>query len=321
MKMTSSYLVKIFFLFWIGFIVVSCHENGNSIIEKTQFEIEAAKINFGKKLFFERQLSNDNSISCSDCHRPNYAFADTVAFSRGVSGHHSRRNSSTLLNIGNSPVFMFDGHIKTLEMQAIVPIQDSNEMGSRMSRLIQRLGSIKEYQQISKTIYKRKFDAFVLTRALASYQKSLVSEGSRFDAFYNGDSTALSYEEADGWRLFSEILNCTSCHPAPNFTTYKTENNGIYKDGDSDMGRFTINNDSSEIGFFKVPTLRNIALTSPYMHNGSITNLSGILEHYLEIDHVHPNTSKLLKKKSLSEQEKENITIFLEALTDTLFVY
>ena len=321
MKMTSSYLVKIFFLFWIGFIVVSCHENGNSIIEKTQFEIEAAKINFGKKLFFERQLSNDNSISCSDCHRPNYAFADTVAFSRGVSGHHSRRNSSTLLNIGNSPVFMFDGHIKTLEMQAIVPIQDSNEMGSRMSRLIQRLGSIKEYQQISKTIYKRKFDAFVLTRALASYQKSLVSKGSRFDAFYNGDSTALSYEEADGWRLFSEILNCTSCHPAPNFTTYKTENNGIYKDGDSDMGRFTINNDSSEIGFFKVPTLRNIALTSPYMHNGSITNLSGILEHYLEIDHVHPNTSKLLKKKSLSEQEKENITIFLEALTDTLFVY
>ena len=321
MKMTSSYLAKILFLFWLGFIVVSCHENGNSIVEKTQFEIEEAKINFGKKLFFDRQLSNDNSISCSDCHRPNYAFADTVAFSRGVSGHHSIRNSSTLLNIGDSPVFMFDGHIKTLEMQAIVPIQDSNEMGSRMSRLIQRLGSIKEYQQISKTIYKRKFDAFVLTRALASYQKSLVSKGSRFDAFFNGDSTALSYEEADGWRLFSEILNCTSCHPAPNFTTYKTENNGVYKDGDSDMGRFKINNDSSEIGFFKVPTLRNIALTSPYMHNGSITNLSGILEHYLEIDHVHPNTSMLLKKKSLSEQEKENITIFLEALTDTLFVY
>ena len=318
MKKNSSYLVSVLFLIYLGFIVVSCNENGNPIIEKSQLDLE--KVKFGEKLFFDKRLSQDNSISCSDCHLPNFAFADTVAFSSGVLGHHSSRNSPTLINIGDSPVFMFDGHVRTLEMQAIVPIQDSNEMGIRMSTLIKRLGEIKEYQHLAQTIYNRNFDAFVLTRSLAAYQKTLISTGSRFDAFYNGDSTALNASEQEGWALFSKTLNCASCHPAPNFTTYRTENNGVYKLGDSDMGRFRINNDSSEIGFFKVPTLRNIAITSPYMHNGSINNLAGILEHYLELNHGHPNTSSLIKTKVLTEQEKENVISFLLTLTDSLFV-
>ncbi len=278
------------------------------------------KIELGRKLFFDKRLSSDETISCSSCHLPEFAFTDRKKLSDGVEGRKTQRNSPSILNAGYLPTVMFDAHLKTLELQVIVPIQEHVEMDMNMVNLIRRLKNIDDYNESAKRIYNREFDAYVLTRSISAFERSLISQNSRYDQYSAGNKKALSKDEIQGWKLFSEVLHCIKCHPAPSFTNYLPENNGLYLDYGSDLGRFRIFNDSNDIGKFKVPSLRNIALTFPYMHDGSLESLDAVLEHYQSGGKAHPNKNKIIQPFQLTDLQTMQLKKFLFSLTDTSYM-
>lgn len=279
------------------------------------------KVELGRKLFFDKRLSIDNTVACANCHIPEYAFTDRMRRSTGVEGRKTDRNSPTLLNSAWLSTIMFDAHLESLERQVIVPIQEHNEMNITVGALVDKLNQIPEYREAAQKIYDRDFDAWVLTRSISAFERSLISQNSRFDQFYYGkNEKAISKSEKRGWKLFSEMLYCTECHAPPHFTNYQAECNGLYEDYGSDQGRFRIHHDSLDIGKFKVPTLRNIALTYPYMHDGSRWSLEDVLDHYMKGGEDHFNKSPIIKSFSLSKEEKNDLIHFLESLTDTSYL-
>jgi cytochrome c peroxidase len=280
-----------------------------------------AKIELGRKLFFDTRLSNGDEIACVNCHRPEFAFTDRIPKAQGVQGRQTERNSPSLLNAGYLPTAMFDAHLESLERQAIVPIQEHVEMDMNMKVLLEKLRTIPEYTKAAKEIFNREFDAWVLTRSLAAFQRSLVSLDSRFDKFYyQNNQSALNASEKRGWKVFSDKLYCTECHAPPMFTNYQPINNGLYSDYGEDKGRFRIHHDSTDIGKFKVPSLRNISLTYPYMHDGSMSGLDDVIEHYAKGGNPHINKDERIVPFSISEKEKDDLLNFFEALTDTSYM-
>jgi cytochrome c peroxidase len=283
--------------------------------------LTAEKIAIGKQLFFDKRLSRDQSISCASCHVPEFAFTDRKKVSDGVGGGKTDRNSPSLLNSAYLKTVMFDAHLTSLEMQAIVPIQEHVEMDMKMGDLIERLKNIPEYKNAALKIFNRDFDAWVLTRSLAAFQRSLISSNSPFDRYYyKNEKKAIGVEAKRGWKIFSEKLYCTQCHPAPYFTTFKAESNGLYQDYGLDQGRFRIFHDTADMGKFKVPSLRNIELTYPYMHDGSMISIDQIIEHYMKGGESHFNKNTVIKPFVLSRQEKEDLKAFLKSLTDTSYM-
>jgi cytochrome c peroxidase len=278
------------------------------------------KAELGRKLFFDKRLSLDGTVSCASCHDPHKAFTDQLATSIGIKGQRTERNAPSVLNSGFLKTVMFDAHLKTLELQVIVPLQEPTEMGHNMKKLIPQLRAIPEYQAAAQKIFQRDFDAFVLTRSIGAFERSLVSMKSRFDQYQAGNKKALSKDEQAGWKLFSEKLYCIQCHPAPYFTTFEAANNGLYLDYGKDKGRFRINLDSSDIGKFKIPSLRNSELTFPYMHDGSLENIDKVIEHYIKGGKKHPLQDKRIVPFELTTKERKQLTLFLKALTDTSYL-
>lgn len=275
----------------------------------------------GKKLFFDRRLSSDESISCAFCHKPGMAFTDQEIVSEGVKGRRTLRNSPSLFNAGLLKTVMFDAHLPSLEMQAIVPIQEETEMDMKMTDLIPKLRKVEEYQQAAQKIFHRDFDAFVLTRSIAAFERTLISQNSRFDQFYrDNNKNALTQQEKEGWKLFSEVLYCTKCHPAPNFTTFEAENNGLYTDYGKDQGRFRIANDSTQRGKFKIPSLRNIEYTFPYMHDGSKATIEEVIQHYEKGGEAHPLKSKTIQPFTLNKKQRKQLKAFLYSLSDLSYL-
>jgi cytochrome c peroxidase len=278
------------------------------------------KVALGKALFFDKRLSIDESISCASCHNPAFAFTDQKKVSTGVEARMVERNAPSLLNSAFLQTVMFDAHLASLEVQVLVPIQEHTEMDIPMNELLKRLRKIEKYQQAAKSIFNRDFDAYVLTRSMAAFERSLISMNSRFDQYQQGKKSALTKEEERGWDLFSNQLYCTKCHPAPYFTTFVAENNGLYTEYGEDKGRFRIHGDTSDIGKFKVPSLRNIELTFPYMHDGSFMDLDKVLKHYSRGGVGHPNQNKVIRPFVLSEKDKKAVKAFLFSLTDTSYM-
>jgi cytochrome c peroxidase len=315
-----------FTLFSIGAFIVPFFMVKNSIeIKKIAKEIDRTKeqltIHLGEKLFFEKRLSINNTVSCATCHVPKFAFTDRKKVSEGVYGRKTERNSPSLLNSYKLKTVMYDAHLPTLEMQVIVPIQEHVEMDMKMIDLIKKIKQIEPYNSLAIKAFDREFDAYVLTRSIAAYERTLLSENSRFDQYYSGkNKTALTRNEKAGWKIFSEKLYCTKCHPAPDFTTYLPENNGLYKNFKSDKGRFRIHLDSTQIGFFKIPSLRNSAITYPYMHDGSMQSLNDVIDHYSRGGAGHTLQSKNIQPFNLSKEEKYQLIVFLKSLTDLTYL-
>ncbi|MES2799718.1 MAG: cytochrome c peroxidase [Bacteroidota bacterium] len=291
-----------------------------NVPQKIENPTNADKIELGRRLFFDQQLSSDQSISCASCHIPELAFTDQKALSDGVKGRKSMRNAPSLLNVAYQKTLMFDGHITSLEEQAIVPIQDHFEMDMKMGEVVKRLRKNLYYQKAAQRIFKRDFDAFVLTRSLAVYERSLVSYDSDFDRYYYGKvDDAINASAKRGWKLFSEVLYCTKCHVPPHFTNFAVANNGYFTDGSADQGRFRIHLDSSDIGKFKVPSLRNVAITFPYMHDGKLKSFEEVLKNYESGGKGSRNQSALINKFTLTSKERNDLIAFLNTLTDSKF--
>ncbi|MCC7245333.1 MAG: cytochrome-c peroxidase [Saprospiraceae bacterium] len=284
-------------------------------------ELTPARFALGKRLFYEVAMSRDSSISCASCHAPHLAFSDSVTFSPGVGGAAGKRNAPTLANVGYHPYYTREGGVPTLEMQILVPIQEHNEFNFNILEIASRLKSDSVYVKMSREAYGRDPDFYIITRGIACFERTLISGESRYDKFvFSGKNDALTAAEQRGMNLFfSERTNCSTCHSGFNFSNYAFENNGLYENY-PDSGRFRLTEDSSDIARFKVPTLRNVALTAPFMHDGSLPNLEKVIEHYNSGGKGHPHRSPLVRPLGLTASERADLLAFLESLTDTRFV-
>jgi cytochrome c peroxidase len=271
----------------------------------------------GKKLFYEVKLSKNQDQSCASCHRLPAAFTD----GRTVSSFHENefaRNAPTLANLAWSPYFMSEGGVPTLELQALAPIHEKHEFELNIQDVIDRLKSRENYSALSKAAYGRELDAFVITRALACFQRALISGDSKFDRHYFLNSNDYSDLERKGMALFfSERTQCSSCHSGPFFTDYQFYSLGLE---DSDIGLERKTYLASDRGKFKTPTLRNIELTSPYMHNGSMSSLEEVVSFYNKGGGTRSTKDARLKPMNLSEEEEAELVAFLKTLTDWNFV-
>ncbi|MFT6002719.1 MAG: cytochrome c peroxidase [Flavobacteriales bacterium] len=277
------------------------------------------RVELGQKLFFDPILSIDSSLSCASCHKPNLAFSDDVAFSPGVYNRAGVRNAPSLANIGYHPYFLREGSIKTIEMQVLVPIQEENEFAHNIVDIAEQMKKNPEYVKMSKEAYGKSPDPYVITRALAAYERTLVSKNSKFDKFINGE-IPLTKEEKQGFDLFmSNKTNCSSCHGGFNFTQYKITNNGLYENY-KDEGRMRATKNNKDLALFKTPSLRNIELTAPYMHDGSLTTLEEVVEHYNTGGKNHIHKDSLIVPLNLNKNQKLDLVSFLKTLTDFSFV-
>ncbi|MBK8556941.1 MAG: cytochrome-c peroxidase [Lewinellaceae bacterium] len=284
-------------------------------------ELSPARWALGKRLFFDEIMSVDSSVSCASCHLPQHAFSDTVAFSPGAAQRPGTRNAPTLANVAYHPYYTREGGVPTLEMQILVPIQEHNEFDFNILLIADRMKQDSDYVQSSQEAYGRAPDAFVITRSIACFERTMLSGKSRYDSWLqSGDSHVLGTDEMSGMNLFfSDRTNCSRCHEGFNFTNYQFANNGLYVDY-ADPGRFRLTELESDRALFKVPTLRNIAVTAPYMHDGSLATLEAVVEHYNSGGMPHPNKSSLLKPLGLSPLEKSQLVAFLKTLTDDAFL-
>jgi len=275
----------------------------------------------GKKLFYNPIMSRDSSISCASCHRPELAFSDQEIFSKGVGGAIGSRNSPSLANVAYHPYFTREGGVSSLEMQILVPVQEHAEFDFNILRIVDRLNQDSQFIKMSLEAYGRLPDPFVITRSISCFERTLISGNSRFDKFQNENKKyVLSVSETRGMDLFfSKRTQCSFCHSGFNFTNYAFENNGLYKDY-LDFGRFRLTGDTADLARFKVPSLRNIEVTSPYMHDGSFPNLEAVIEHYNEGGKPNVQKNQLIVPLHLTKQEKKDLVAFLKSLTDIEFI-
>lgn len=284
-------------------------------------ELTLLRVELGKKLFFDKRLSRDSTVSCGSCHLQQHAFADPRPKSVGTENRIGFRNAPTLTNIGYHPYLFRDGGATTLETQILAPIQDENEMNFSVPEAVARLSQIPEYAALAWAAYQRPFDAFVLTRAIAAFERTLLSGNSRYDQFINGNASALNESEIRGMNLFfSNKTQCSQCHSGFDFTNYDFKNIGLYETY-ADTGRERITLNPTDKGKFKTPTLRNVAVTAPYMHDGSLATLEEVIEHFNSGGKNHPNKDPLIRPLHLTSQEKTDLVNFLKALTDETFLH
>jgi len=309
-------------------ILLNCRSSSN-VVNHNVFAITVPaenkqteeKILLGRKLFFDKRLSLTETISCSSCHLPEFAFSDRKMVSEGILGRVTERNSPSILNAGYLKTVMYDAHLPTLEMQVIVPIQEHVEMGMDMLALIKKLRNIPEYQNAAQKIFNRDFDPYVLTRSISAFERSLISMNSDFDKYYyQNNKRALSDSERRGWKLFSEKLYCIECHPAPHFTTFFAEKNGSYTLGDKDTGRARVSENDSDRGSFKIPSLRNVALTFPYMHHGKLKDLDAVIDFYANRDTLNRISNKIIRPFTITNRGRKDLKAFLYSLTDTSYL-
>jgi cytochrome c peroxidase len=278
------------------------------------FNVE--RIALGKLLFFDPILSKDSTISCSSCHKTNMAFTDGLPKSVGIDQQLTARNTPSLFNIAYHPYFNRDGGVKSLELQALVPLQAHNEMNITIDEVEEKLMRNDSYRMLFEDVFNSKPTIYGITRALAAYQRTLIAANANFDRyFYYGEHDMLNAEEKEGMRLFfSEQAQCFHCHSGFNFTNYAFENTGLYENY-TDQGRYMVTLDVDDQGKFKVPSLRNVSITAPYMHDGSLSSLEDVLQHYSSGGKNHINKSSLISQIQLNEKEQRQIIAFLKTLT------
>ena len=274
---------------------------------------DASKINLGRQLFEDPILSIDSSISCASCHKSQFAFADNLTVSPGVEGRLGVRNSPSLLNIGYQPYFMREGGVPTLEMQILVPIQEHNEMAFNMVLLANRLNQDSTYKKLFLQAFNDSATAYTITRSIAQYERTLIYKDADIDAYISGDNNAITPSAKRGMELFYGAASCSKCHSGTLFTDYSFHNNGTsVLDGDYGRGQLTL--DSSDFYTFKVPSLRNAALTAPFMHDGSVATLEDVLIQYNAGGTLHDYQSLLIQPLGLSNSQLSDLQSFMEAL-------
>ena len=263
-------------------------------------------------------------MSCASCHKPERAFADDRPVSPGVGGKLGTRNTPSVMNSSGRTTLFWDGRAETLEDQALFPIENPVEMALPVAEALQRLNADPTYAKQFELAYGGPATARSLGRALAAFQKTLDTQSSPYDRYSHGDDSAISESARRGRLLFIGRGKCADCHSGEDFTSDRFRNIGLYDGGTlNDKGRGAVTQQAQDDGQFKVPSLRNVSVTAPYMHNGAFKTLREVIEYYNQPDKVVPAAKgrdvSMNAELRLTEQEKADLEAFLEALTDDRF--
>jgi cytochrome c peroxidase len=313
--------------------------------------VTAAKVELGRQLFFDTRLSADSTISCATCHDPALAFTDGNKVATGINSRQGTRNSPTLFNAMFNSGQFWDGRAETLEAQAIQPLINQDEMGNEsFEAVVHRLDAIPEYAKQFKEVFGSRVSIELVGKAIASFERTLVSGDSPFDRFVAGDRTALTDAAQRGLFLFRTKGRCAICHTFnaafPFFTDQNYRNTGVAANsrefgtlarealkvlqdsgrradlswfakqgGAAELGRFLITGNSLDIGSFRTPSLRDVELTAPYFHDGSATTLADVLRFYARGGNENPMRDWELQPLDLDDRERREIIEFLKSLT------
>ena len=283
-------------------------------------QLTPERIELGKKLFFDPRLSGDKNMSCATCHSPVFGWSDGLPKARGNKSMELGRASPTVVNTAYNTIQMWDGRKKSLEDQAIGPMKAHEEMNMDLGELMRFLNENEEYSTLFGKAYPdAEIGEETLAKALASFERTVISNNSPFDQWVKGDANALSEQQINGFKVFMDPQrgNCSVCHSAPNFTDNGFHNLGLAAFGkeNPDLGRYTQRPLGLMKGAFKTPTIRDASLTAPYFHDGSASTLEEVVEHYQSGGVVKTNLSPNFKAAQLSDQEVEDLIAFMRALT------
>ncbi len=312
------------------------------------------QIALGDKLFNDKRLSVDNTVSCATCHDPKKGFVDGKPVSEGIKAQKTTRNSPTVLNAMFNATQFWDGRAKDLEEQSVLPITNPIEMGMKdNAAVVEKLKAIPEYVAEFKAVYNSDITIVHVQSALASFERTQFSGNSAFDRFIFGDSKAMTAGAKRGWSLFNGKARCNTCHAgnavSPLFSDQKFHNIGVaahkqdfvqlarealtvVRSGDqqqidelalqtkfSELGRFLVTKNENDIGAFKTPTLRNVGITGPYMHDGSLTSLWDVMDHYNKGGVQNPYLDGGMQRLGLTEPEIDDLVELMLAMTDDNF--
>lgn len=287
-------------------------------------------VKLGRLLFFDPRLSRSNQISCSSCHDPDRAWQDGRKISLGNDHLQGSRNTPSILNVHIQKELFWDGRSGSLEHQAIHPLAEHHEMDMEIKKLPRKLQKIKGYRENFKSVFNtKKITIEQIATAIASFEKTIKSRKTKFDRFLEGDHRALNDRELNGLHLFRTKARCMNCHSGTYFTDLDYHNIGLtyYGRKYEDLGRYAVTGMAEDVGKFKTPSLRGAMRTQPWMHNGLFDNMEGIINlynsgmHQLDgkvdksVDSLYPSTDKLLQPLHLTQQEKADLVLFIEALS------
>ena len=286
----------------------------------------ADSIALGRKLFYDVRLSGDDTVSCASCHKPELFFTDGRSGSKGIGGKIGKRNAPTVMNAAYYSSFFWDGRAASLEQQAGFPIANPVEMGQPHALSVSKFEKIPEYKtEFAKVFGPGKLTIEKIEMAIASFERTVLSGDSAFDRYqYGGDKTALTPQAIAGLAIFTDKKrgNCSTCHEiGEKFATFsdgKFHNlgAGMNSQGElADLGRFEQTKVEADKGAFRTPDLRNVAMTAPYMHDGSLKTLKDVVDFYKGGGTSNPYLDKEIKELNLSEEERMDLVAFLESLT------
>lgn len=271
-------------------------------------------IELGKALFFDSRLSGSGKISCATCHQPELNWTDGKEKSIGHEGAVNKRNSPTIQNSWFYNRLFWDGRSRDLQDQAFAPLNSETEMHGEMPDVMRKLRRINGYKELFKKAFgDDEIDPFRMTEAIAVFEKTVVSGKSRFDEFLEGDKKAMSKSELRGLHVFRTRARCMNCHHGPLFTDNSFHKNGIVFDGDE--GLYKVSHKEEDKGKMKTPSLRDVAFTGPWFHDGSAKFLSSVLDMYSHAKFEPGSASPLVKPLGLSEKEKKDLVAFLKAIS------
>lgn len=279
------------------------------------------KADLGQLLYFDKRLSADGTISCATCHTINDAFTDQKPVSIGINGHKGTRNAPTVINAAYNKVQFWDGRAKSLEEQCKGPIANPKEMALMDDPhlcyvdCVNRIKAIEGYRPLFQKVFGEGITIDNIAKAIATFERTVLSGNSPYDKYVAGDKTAMTEEQIYGMKLF-ERKNCINCHNGVNFSDDRFFNIGVGMDEDKpDLGRYLITHNENDWGSFKVPTLREVANTYPYMHDGKYWTLEDVIEYYDKGGIKNRNLPPIMKPMHLSDKEKAALVAFLKALS------
>ena len=281
----------------------------------------AEKVELGKQLYFDKRLSRDDTISCASCHDPKKGWSNGEAFATGVRGQKGGRSSPTIINSAYQDLQFWDGRAKALEGQALGPIQNPIEMDMPLDEVVAKLNKIEGYKKQFQKVFGTDVNADGIAKAIAAFERTVLSGGAPYDHFKGGDTKALTEPAQRGMKVFFNRGHCSACHVGPNFTDGSFHNIGVGMELEKpDIGREELSKLGGDRGAFKTPTLREIARTGPYMHNGKFKTLEEVVEYYDKGCFACETLDEEIYPLKLTAEEKKDLVTFLkEGLSSTKY--
>jgi cytochrome c peroxidase len=271
------------------------------------------KIELGKQLYFDKRLSRDNTVSCATCHDPQKGWSNGDRFATGIKGQVGGRSAPTIINAAYQTNQFWDGRASEVEGQALGPIQNPIEMDMTLPELVSRLNKIEGYRQQFQKVFGTDVTEQGVAKAIASFERTVLSGGAPYDRYKAGDKSALSASAERGMKIFFNKAFCSACHAGPNFTDGAFHNIGVGMDQkDPDIGRQAVSKELGDRGSFKTPTLREIARTAPYMHDGSLKTLEDVIEYYRKGGNANPQLDEEIFPLKVTDEEKKDLITFLK---------